>query len=58
MLNFTSAPVILKENIVENFLGSSIIQLSKKEQFNILNNCNLCLLPEFATGSANCLIAF
>ncbi len=31
MLNSTSAPEILKENIVDNFLGSSIIQLSQKE---------------------------
>ncbi len=31
MLNTTSAPEILKENIVDNFLGSSIIQLSQKE---------------------------
>jgi len=30
MLNSTSAPEILKENIVDNFLGSSIIQLSQR----------------------------
>ena len=38
MLNFTSAPEILKENIVDNFLGSSIIQLSQKEPLFVPDN--------------------
>jgi len=38
MLNFTSAPEILKENIVDNFLGSSIIQLSQKEPLFLPDN--------------------
>jgi len=38
MLNFTSAPEILKENIVDNFLGSSIIQLCQKEPLFLPEN--------------------
>ena len=38
MLNFTSAPKILKENIVDNFLASSLIQLSQKEPLFIPDN--------------------
>ena len=38
MLNFTSAPEILKENIVDNFYASSIIQLSQKELLFIPGN--------------------
>jgi hypothetical protein len=38
MLNFTSAPEILMENIVDNFLGSSIIQLSQKEPLFLPDN--------------------
>jgi hypothetical protein len=38
MLDFTSAPEILKENIVDDFLGSSIIQLSQKEPLFLLDN--------------------
>jgi len=38
MLYFTSAPEILKENIEDNFLGSSIIQLSQKEPLFVPDN--------------------
>ncbi len=38
MLNFTCAPKILKENNVDNFSGSSIIQLSQKESLFIYEN--------------------
>jgi hypothetical protein len=38
MLNFTCAPKILKENNVDNFSGSSIIQLSQKEPLFIPDN--------------------
>ena len=38
LLNFTSAPKIFKENIVDNFLASSIIQLRQKESLFIPDN--------------------
>ena len=38
VLNFTSAPKILKENIVDHFLASSIIQLCQKEPLFIPDN--------------------
>ena len=38
MLNFTSAPEILQENIVDNFYASSIIQLSQKEPLFLPDN--------------------
>jgi hypothetical protein len=38
MLNFTSAPEILKENIVDNFNASSVIQSSQKELLFIPGN--------------------
>jgi len=38
MLNFTFAPKIPKENTVDNFLASRIIQLSQKEPLFIPDN--------------------
>ena len=38
MLNFAFAPKILKENIADNFLASSISQLSQKEPLFIPDN--------------------
>ena len=38
LVSSSSAPEILKENIVDNFLGSSIIQLSQKEPLFLPDN--------------------